>query len=197
MNRVVLPLVAALLVAVVLGVQLAAGGANYVPLRPADPCTQHSLPPTAPKLQPLIEQVVLLGLNDAACRLGISRERLVLALADPRSLRPGAIGALRAGLRDAVSRLAREHRLPKVSGLLPQMLDQANLPGIAIAIIKAIPAGIIDSALPTGPLLSRTVDELDINRLLRELGDPSRLQSVIESALLRAAASEIFARLQP
>lgn len=197
MRRLVLPLTAVLLVAAVLGVQVAAGGGHYVPLRPANPCTPRPVAPMAPQLEPLAEQIVLLGLDDAACRLGISRERLVLALADPRSLAPGAMGALKAGLHDAVRRLDREHRLPEVSQLLPQVLDQAQLPGIAKTIIGAIPAGIIDSALPTGPLLGRTVDELDINRLMRKLPDPSQLRSAIQSALLRAAVKQILSRLQP
>jgi hypothetical protein len=196
-KRLALPLIAVLLVAGVLGVQVAAGGGHYAPLRPADPCTPRPVAPIPPQLEPLAEQIVLLGLDRAACRLHISRERLVLALADPRSLGPAAPGALKAGLRDAVSRLDREHRLPRVSKLLPQALDQAQLPGIAKTIIEAIPAGTVDSALPTGPLLRRTVDKLDIKRLLRELGDPSRLQSAIESALLRAAASQILDLLQP
>ena len=197
MKRFALPLIAVLLVAAVLGVQVAAGGLHYAPLRPADPCIPRAAPPAAAQLEPLAEQIVLLGLDNAACRLGISRERLVLALAEPRSLPPGTSSALKAGLRDAVDRLDREHRLPKVSQLLPQVLDQAQLPGIAKTIIGAIPGGIVDSALPTGALLRRTVDDLDINRLLRELGDPSQLQSAIQSALLRAAVSEIFNRLRP
>jgi hypothetical protein len=186
-----------LLVSAVLGVQLAAGGLHYAPLRPANPCAPRPAPATATQLEPLAEQIVLLGLDNAACRLGTSRERLVLALADPRSLTPGTSSALKAGLHDAVRQLDREHRLPKVSQLLPQALDQAQVPGIAKTLIGAVPAGIIDSALPTGPLLERTVDELDISRLLRELGDPSKLQSAIESALLRAAVSQALNRLRP
>jgi hypothetical protein len=197
MKRFALPVIAVLLVAAVLGVQVAAGGGQYAPLRPANPCTPGPVPRVAPQLEPLAEQIVLLGLDNAACRLGISRERLVLALADPRSLDPAAPAALKAGLRDAVSRLDRMHRLPKVSQLLPQALDQAQLPGIAKTIVGAIPAGIIDSALPTAPLLRRTVDELDVNRLLRELSDPNQLQSAIRAALLRAAVSQILNRLQP
>jgi hypothetical protein len=195
-KRFALPVIAVVLVAGVLGVQVAAGGGHYVPLRPANPCTPRPVPIIPAQLDALTEQIVLLGLDDAACRLGISRERLVLALADRRSLNPAAPGALKAGLRDAVNRLDREHRLPKVSQLLPQLLDQAQLPGIAKTIIEAIPAATVDSVLPTGPLLRRTVDELGINRLLGELGDPSRLQSAIQSALLRAAVSQMLSLLQ-
>ena len=88
MRRLALPLIAVLLVAAVLGVPVAAGGGHYAPRRPANPCTHRPIPPIPSELEPLAEQIVLLGLHSAACRLGISRERLVLALADTRSLTP-------------------------------------------------------------------------------------------------------------
>ncbi len=197
MKRLALPLVAVLLVTAVLGVQVAAGGDHYVPRQPANPCVPRPVSPVPAQLEPLAEQIVLLGLNSAACRLGISRERLVLALADTRSLDPGAPAALKAGLRDAVNRLDREGRLPKVSQLLPQALDQSNLPGIAKTIIAAIPAGVVDSALPTAPLLRRTIDDLDVTRLLHELNDPSRLNFAIQSAILQATLHQILDRLRP
>ena len=197
MRRLALPLIAVLLVAAVLGVQVAAGGGHYAPLRPADPCTPRPVPPTPAQLEPLAAQVVLVGLDSAACRLGISRERLVLALADTRALNPLTTAALKAGLRDAVDRLDREGRLPKVSRLLPQALDQSGLPGIAKTIIAGIPDGLVDNLLPTGPLLRRTVDELDINRLLHELHDPRKLNSALQSAILQAALRQILNRLAP
>ena len=70
-----LPLIAVLLVAAVLGVQVAAGGGDYVPRQPADPCTPRAVPPIPARMEPLAERIVLLGLDNAACRLGISRER--------------------------------------------------------------------------------------------------------------------------
>ena len=197
MKRVALPLIAVLLVAAVLGVQVAAGGGNYVPLRPANPCTPRPVPPIPRQLEPLAEQIVLLGLDNAACRLGISRERLVLALAETRTLNPQTTAALKAGLSDAVDRLDREGRLPKVSQLLPQALDQANLPGIVKTIIEAIPSSLVDNLLPTAPLLRQTVDELDINRLLHELNDPSQLDSALQSAILQSALRQILDRLRP
>jgi len=196
MRRFTLPLVAVLLVAAVLGVQVAAGGGHYVPRRPANPCTPRPVPPIPAQLEPLAEQIVLLGLDSAACRLGISRERLVLALADTRTLDPRAPAALKSGLRDAVDRLDREHRLPKVSKLLPEALGQANLPGIAKTILSAIPGGVIDSALPSAPLLRRTVDALDVNRLLHQLHDPRQLDSAVRSAILQAALRQILDRLR-
>lgn len=197
MRRLALPLIAVLLVAAVLGVQVAAGGGHYVPRRPANPCAPRPIPPIQPQLEPLTEQIVLLSLDSAACRLGISRERLVLALADTRSLDPRAPAALKAGLCDAVDRLDREGRLPKVSQLLPDALDQAGLPGIAKTIIDAIPARLVDNALPTAPVLRRTIDELDVARLLHELNDPRQLNSAVQSAILHAALSQILDRLRP
>jgi hypothetical protein len=196
MRRLPLPRGAVLLVTAVLGVQVAAGGGQYVPRRPANPCVAHPVFPIPARLEPLAEQIVLLGLDSAACRLGISRERLVLALANARSLDPRAPAALKTGLRAAVDRLAREGRLPRVSQLLPQVLDQSNLPGIAQAIIGAIPDGVVDNALPTAPLLRRTIDRLDVTRLLHELNDPSRLNAAIRSAILQAALHQILYRLR-
>jgi hypothetical protein len=197
MRRLALPLIAVLLVAAVLGVQVAAGGGHYTPLRPANPCTPRPIPPIPAQLEPLAEQIVLLGLDSAACRLGISRERLVLSLADSRTPDPRTSAALKAGLGDAVDRLDREGRLPKVSQLLPQALSQANVPGIAKTLIEAVPAGVVDNLLPTGPLLRSTVSQLDVNRLLRQLHDPNQLYSALQSAILQAAGRQVLDRLHP
>jgi hypothetical protein len=197
MRALALPFIAVLLVAGVLGVQVAAGGGDFVPRRPADPCAPRAVPPLPAQLEPVAERIVLLGLDSAACRLGISRERLVLALANTPSLDPDAPAALKAGLRDAVDRLDREGRLPKVSQLLPEALEQADLPGIVKTVIAAIPDRTVDSALPTGPLLRRAIDELDVDELVRELDDPHQLDSAIRSAILQAARDQILDRLRP
>jgi hypothetical protein len=84
-----------------------------------------------------------------------------------------------------------------VSQLLPDALNQTSLPGIAKTLIEAIPAGLVDSTLPTAPLLRRTIDELNVRRLLRELDDPGQLKSAIQSAILHAALSQILDRLRP
>ena len=197
MRTLALPVIAVLLVAGVLGVQVAAGGGDFVPRRPADPCAPRPVPPLPAQLEPVAERVVLLGLDSAACRLGISRERLVLALADTGSLDPATPDAIKAGLRDAVDRLEREGRLPKVSQLLPEALEQADLPGIVETIVGAIPDETVDSALPTGPVLRRAVDELDVDALVRDLDDPDQLQSAIRAAILQAARDQIVDQLRP
>jgi hypothetical protein len=197
MRALALPLIAVLLVAIVLGAQVAAGGGDYVPRRPADPCDPRAVPPLPAQLEPVAERIVLLGLDSAACRLGISRERLVLALADTRSLDPDAPAALKAGLRSAIDRLDREGRLPKVSQLLPEVLEQSDLPDFVKTLVDAIPDDTVDSALPTAPLLRRAVDQLDVEELLRELDDPQQLETAIRTAVLRAAGDEILDRLRP
>jgi hypothetical protein len=196
-RTVTLPLIAVLLVALVLGVQVAAGGGDYVPRASADPCVARRIPPLPARLEPVAERIVLLGLDGAACRLGISRERLVLSLADRRSLAPDAGAALKAGLRDAVDRLDREHRLPKVSQLVPEALEESDLPGIVKTVVGAIPDSTIDSTLPTAPLLRRAVGELDVDELLDQLADPDQIESAIRAAILRAARDEILDRLRP
>lgn len=197
MRALALPLVAVALVAAVLGVQVAAGGGEYVPRRPADPCQPRTAPPIPARLEPVTERIVLVGLDKAACRLGISRERLVLALADTRSLDPSAPAALKAGLLDAVDTLDREGRLPKVSELLPEALGQTDLPGFVKTIIGAIPAGTVDSVLPTRLVLRRAIGELDVNQLVHQLDNPQQLQSAVRAAILKAARDQILARLRP
>jgi hypothetical protein len=192
-----LPLIAALLVTAVLGVQVAAGGGDYVPRRPANPCAPRPVPPIPAHLEPLAERVVLLGIDGAACRLGVSRERFVLDLANDRSPDPRTIAALHAGLHQAVDRLDSEHRLPKVSQLLPEALAQSGLPGLVKTLIGLIPAGTVDHTLPTAPLLRRTVDRLDIGRLLRELDDPGQLTAAVRAAILSAARDQILQELRP
>ncbi len=197
MRAFALPLIALGLVVAVLGIQVAAGGTDYVPRKPADPCVPRPVPPIPPQMDAVAERVVLLGLDNAACQLGITRERLVLALADPHSLDPRAPAALKAGMLAAVDRLDREGRLPKVSQLLPEALDQTNLPGIVKTLIRAIPNGTVDGALPTAALLRRAVGNLDVAKLVGQLNDPNQLQSAIKAAILKAARDEILARLHP
>lgn len=197
MKAYALPAIAVLLVSAVLGVQVAAGGGDYVPKRSADPCAARPVPPLPAQLEPVAERIVLLGLDSAACRLGVTREQLVLSLADPQAVDPDAPAAVKAGLRDAVGRLDREGRLPKVSELVPEALDQAGLPGIVETIIRAIPDGTIDSTLPTGELLRGAVDELDVEQLMGQLDDPAQLESAVRAAILRAARDQILERLRP
>ena len=90
---------------------LAAGGASYAPAKPQDPC-EHRPWRNPEGLQQIAEQFSLSALDGAACKLGVTREALVRALATEESRerfsRRYGIGdaelarAIRAGLLRAV-----------------------------------------------------------------------------------------------
>jgi hypothetical protein len=93
-------LAAASLVALELGM----GGLGYGALPARDPCARHA-PFPGSGLDAASQRVALRGLDAAACRLGLTRETLLLALAGRADVgrRSGEIErALRDGLADAV-----------------------------------------------------------------------------------------------
>lgn len=205
LRPVLLPLVALLAAVALIGVQLAAGGADYAPARAADPC--RALPPGPPAggLDPLAQQLVLLGVQRAACTLGVTRERLILALPSPHDRlalaresgrgERGLVLALSAGLNDAVGRMDRAGRLPRASSLRDSYAGQLGLPGLAEAAVRQIPDRVVDGLLPTGPVLRRALAQLDLERVLGELGDPNALEARLRAAIRDAALAEARARL--
>jgi hypothetical protein len=190
-----LPGAAVVVVAAVVSVQLGSGGWDYAPARSASPCSQRQVSSVTMGLEGLTENVVLIGLDSAACRLHESRERLVLTIADPHRRRTVDSNALRAGLLDAVTRLGHEHRLPKVSALVDGAVSLSSLPGLAKVAIRALPDSAVDGLLSTKPLLLKAIADLDLSKLLSRLSDPSRLEPVLRDALLRAAADEIIGQI--
>jgi hypothetical protein len=111
-TRSVVALGASVVAAVALvGAYLALGGVSYTPAAVADPCAHRTW--TAPGgLQEALFQIGLSTADGAACELGVSREELVLGLADDASLdelarahhisKHDAEGAVRQGLLRAV-----------------------------------------------------------------------------------------------
>ena len=63
------------------GVYLAAGGASYTPAQSRNPCDPRPPAKTSGGLEGLAERCTLSALDGAACKLGVSRERLARALA--------------------------------------------------------------------------------------------------------------------
>jgi hypothetical protein len=86
--------IAAAVSASLVGVYLALGGASYEPAKAANPCAPRDWRNPG-GFQEVAEQIVLSALDGAACKLHVSREDLVLALASSGSL----------------DRFAREHRM--------------------------------------------------------------------------------------
>ena len=194
--------------ATLLGVYAAAGGTDYAEVQArADPCRARpgAGRPVPPQIEPLAERVVLLGLDETACRLRVSRERLVLALPVARDRRALAAelgisegelaAALKAGLGRAVVRLDRAGRLPRASALLPDVLAELDVPGPAESLIEAIPDDTVDSLAPTGPILRRAVRDLDVQALLADLEDAGRVEDQLRDAVAEAAQDEIRERL--
>jgi hypothetical protein len=74
--------VAALAISIALvGVYVAAGGASYTPTKIRNPCDPRPAAETSGGLEGLAEKFTLSALDGAACKLGVSRERLARALA--------------------------------------------------------------------------------------------------------------------
>lgn len=190
-----LPALSAALVAAVLGVQVAHGGGDFVPARSADPCVARTVTAVSQGIDGLSERLVLLGLDGAACRLGGTRESLVLHLAEPGRRTDAEVDALRGGLRDAVDRLERDGTLPKASALADEAVDSAALPSLVKSAIRVLPDALIDNRLKTADVLRRTVDGLDVRRLLGTLDDPNALQDLVSAAVTQAVKDELVAGL--
>ena len=119
---------------------LALGGASYAPAKVADPCaTRDWRDPQG--LAEVGEQIVLSGLDGAACELGVSREDMVLALANS----------------DSRERFAQEH------GISDERLEQLVRDGLLRAIDDAEEADALNPAIGNilrGLVRSIPVDEL-------------------------------------
>jgi hypothetical protein len=119
---------------------LALGGASYAPAKVADPCaTRDWRDPRG--LSEVGEQIVLSGLDGAACELGVSREEMVLALAN----------------KDSRERFAREH------GISDERLEQLVRDGLLRAIDDAVEADALNPTIADilrGLVRTIPVDEL-------------------------------------
>jgi hypothetical protein len=197
LRTVALPVIAVLLVSGVLGVQIANGGGDFTPTRSADPCADRVVTPVSTGIEGLGEHLVLLGLDGAACRLGVTREALALQLA--RSTAPPTdtqVKALRAGLLDAVRRMKADGTLPPASALIDEALDNSDLNGFVKAAIRALPDSLINSTLKTDDVLRRTINDLDLRALLANVNDPDDLSRQLDAAVSKAVKDSLIARLR-
>jgi hypothetical protein len=177
-------------------VQLAHGGGEFTPLRPADPCIARSVTSASKGIDGLTERLVLLGLDGAACRLHVSREALTLQLAQPGPRTDAQVNALRAGLLGAVDRMEADGTLPPASDLTDEALDRSDLNGFLKAAIRALPDSLIDHALKTDDVLRRTIRNLDLHDVLEHLDNPDRLDREMSAAVTKAVKDALVDRLR-
>jgi hypothetical protein len=191
-----LPVAALVLVVGVVGVQVANGGGTYEPLRPADACVERPVTSRAEGIEGLTERLVLLGVDDAACTLGVSRESLTLRLAQPGARSDAEIDALRKGLRSAVRTMKADGTLPRASQLVDEALESADLNGLLVRAIRALPDSVVDGALKTDDVLDRAIDDLDLEALLADLDDQDDLERQVEKAVTQAVKDSLEARVR-
>jgi hypothetical protein len=195
-RRAALPAMGVALISVVLGVQVARGGGDFVPLAAVDPCSVRTVTSVSPGIDGLTERLVLLGLDRAACRLGVPRETFLLQLAQQREPTVAQVNALRVGLNQAVDQLKRDGALPPASDLADQALDRSNLNGFLKAAIRALPDSVINQAVRTDDVLHRTINNVDLRALLTNLSNPDELTRQVDSAVTDAVRQSLEARLR-
>lgn len=191
-----LPVLAVFLVCAVLGVQLAEGGGRFEPLRPADPCADRTVTSQSDGIDGLTERLVLLGIDGAACRLGVSREAFTLELAQPGTRTDAQVEALREGLLAAVTRMEEDGSLPPASDLVDEAMDNADLNGFLEAAIRAVPDSVVDAALRTDDVLARAIQDLDLRAVLENLDDQGELNDRMEAAVTQAVKDSLVDRLR-
>ncbi|WP_243060020.1 hypothetical protein [Nocardioides sp. SR21] len=196
MRRLGLPILAVVLVVAVLGVQLAYGGASYEPLPSADPCAERPVDSQSEGIEGLTENLVLVGVDNAACILGVSREAFVLDLAQNGEPTDAQVDALREGLLAAVDEMQDDGSLPPASELVDEALDQADLDGWLETLIRAIPDSVVDSALRTDDVLTRAIEDLDIRELLANVNDQDELNAQVEAAVTQAVKDSLIDRVR-
>ena len=191
-----LPLAALILVIAVIGVQLANGGGTYEPLKSADPCATRDVTSQSDGIEGLTERLVLLGIDNAACSLRVTREALTLELAQPGARTDAEIDALREGLRSAVDDMKADGTLPPASDLVDEALQSADLNGLLKTAIRALPGSVVDAAVRTDDVLDRAIRELDLRELLANLENQDELEQQVGVAVTAAVKASVTDRLR-
>jgi hypothetical protein len=128
---------------------VALGGGSFEPTPVADPCAPRAYP-EAEGLGETIERIALTAVDRVACRLGVSREELVLAL---RS-------------EDAFDRFSRENGIDRAES------EQAIHDGLVQAVDEAEQDGTLPGLI--APLVRKTAESVPpwlLLETLERLGD--------------------------
>lgn len=120
------------------GAYAAAGGASYEPVQVRNPCEPRPEYENSGGLEGLAEEFTLSALDGAACRLGVSRERLARALATKQNRErftkrfhiddEKLTKAIRAGLVRAVDDAEERGKIPAfLAGPMRSMVEHVPL----------------------------------------------------------------------
>jgi hypothetical protein len=120
---------------------LALGGASYAPAKVAEPCAPRDWRDPG-GFEEVAEQIVLSGLDGAACELGVSREDIVLAF----------------GSRESLQRFAREQ------GVSDAELEELVRSGLARAVDDAQEADALNSTI--ADLLRDVIRRVPVDEVL-------------------------------
>lgn len=130
--------VALILSLALVGVYAAAGGASYQPVQVQNPCEPRAETANSGGLEGVAEEFTLSALDGAACKLGVSRERLARALASKEARErftkrfhiddEKLTQAIRAGLVRAVDDAEERGKLPSfVAGPMRSAVEHVPL----------------------------------------------------------------------
>lgn len=196
-----LPVVAVVAVSGLLGVQLAAGGADFKPPAVQNPCAEQSLPPATDDLDRVAQSIVFEGVQRAACALGVSREELLLALPEKaeRQKLLAAAGRtdddlatqLEQGFIASVDRLDRGGRLPTAAQVLPKYAEEAGLPGIAVDALRGLSPELVNGYFPVDQILRDSLAQLDVATLLQQVDGADSLEAAVQRVITDAAVKQI------
>ena len=134
--------------ALLVAVYLALGGASYAPASVADPCAPRDW--SEPRgVAEVGEQIVLSALDGAACRIGVSREDIVLAFEDRESLEAFV---REHGVTEAeLERLARTGLERAITDAVSAGALSPRLAKLARGVVDAIPPGLLVGLLDRVP----------------------------------------------
>jgi len=186
-----LPALAVVLVIGVLAVQLGHGGGRYDPPHSSDACAARPASSVQTGIDGLTEELVLTGLDVAACQTGVTREAFALQLALPATRNDAQINTLRTGLLIAVDKLKADGRLPRSSQLAHEVVDASNLSGFRKTAIRAIPDALIDRTLKTDDVLRHTIEDLDLRAVLADSGNRHNMSTQVNAAILQAVLESL------
>jgi hypothetical protein len=129
-------------------VYLALGGASYAPAKVADPCAPRDW--TKPDdLAEVGEQIVLSALDGAACRIGVSREDVVLAFENEDTLE--AFGREYGVSERELERLARAGLQRAISDAEDAGALTPRLAKLIRDVVAAVPPGLLIDLLDRAP----------------------------------------------